>query len=165
MPTFVSNKGVWYPAKEKIGLTNVSEEDIVYKGKRIKPGEPFVYAGPDREAVKRIKEENGEDGETLGTDFRTDPDFIQATRTMGFNTVEEYLKMMGYDEEADNKKFKEKASSVKAHEPPVPVDETYIPGGGRNTAGDKSQDLTGGFGDQRVRPADEVRRSKVKKGG
>ena len=29
MPTYISKEGQWYPAKEKIGLTNLGDKDIL----------------------------------------------------------------------------------------------------------------------------------------
>ena len=58
---------------------------------------------------------------TLVTDFRLDPVFRQACRNQGFEKVEDYLKHIDYDEEVDEKKFKEKTASVKAHEVPEQV--------------------------------------------
>jgi len=54
MPTWVSKRGKWLPAKEKIGLVNKSEKVITYNGVEIQPGDPFVYDGPDREALKSL---------------------------------------------------------------------------------------------------------------
>ena len=159
MGTFVSKEGVWYPAKEKVALKNVGKKDLVYKGVVIKPGEPFIYEGPDRVAVDELKK-SGE--ETFGHDFRSEPEFLQAVRNMGFNTVDEYLKHIGYDQEKELKKFEDKASSVQAHEVPKPVDEIYIPAGGKDTSGNKEADIIGGFGDQRIRSADELRKPKGK---
>lgn len=156
MPTFVSNQGKWYPAKEMVGLTNVGKTPIKYKGRTINPGEPFVYKGPDREAVKMLHEA-GE--EHLGTDFRRDPEFLQAVRNMGFQSgeqgVKDYLDAIGYDEAKEKKKFEERASVVKSHELPKKAEEIRELGGGRDTTGNKNNDLIGGFGDERARPATE----------
>lgn len=146
MPTFISNKGLWSPAKEEIGLINKSDKIIEYKGKKIKPGQPFVYNGPCREALKSL---NNEGVATLGTDFRHDPEFRQACRNQGFDDVEAYLKHIDYDEEADTKKFKEKTATVQAHEVPSAVAKINTMGGGKDTSGNKDMDVVGGFGDQK----------------
>jgi len=151
MPSFISDKGVWSPAKEEIGLINKSEKIIEYKGKKIKPGQPFIYNGPDREALKLLNEQGAG---TLGTDFRHDPEFRQAVRNQGFETVEDYLKNIEYDEEADTKKFKEKAASVKAHEVPEKVEQIKTMGGGKDFSGNKDNDIVGGFGDEKRVGAD-----------
>ena len=161
MPNFITDsKGKWHPAKENIGLRNESDTDIVYDGKVYKPGEYFVYDGPCREAVKMIKEEGGEDAETLGEDFTRRPDFLQVVRNMGFNNVDEYLHHFNYDAEKLQKDFEEKSASVKSHEPPTPVDEVLVLAGGRDTSGTKENDIVGGFGEQRMRKPSEVKKSK-----
>jgi len=149
MATFISKNGKWFPAKEKIGLTNLSTKVIKYKGEDIKPGEPFVYSGPDREALKMLHV-TGE--ESLGRDFRNDPEFRQACRNQGFENVEAYLKHLGYDEEKEEKEFKKKAATVKSHEIPSKVEEIKILAGGQDRSGNKN-DHIGGFGDEHLRPA------------
>lgn len=71
MPSFVSNGGKWEPAHERAFDPKTGE----------------IYDGPDREAVKYIEQEG-----TVGKDALTDPELKMASRNMGFNTVEEYLK-------------------------------------------------------------------------
>lgn len=156
MPTFISKRGEFHPAKESVSL--------VYKGKvripkkdlpkgvtipesadSLEPGKSFLYDGPDREALKVIHKEGSETG-TIGTDFKNDPDFIQMTRTRGFNTVDDYLKSIGYDEEKDNKKFEEKAIKVQAHELEKQVDAIEVLAGGKDYAG-TGVDIIGGFGE------------------
>jgi len=161
MANFITDeKGRWHPAKEKIGLINKSDQDMSYKGEVIKPGDPFIYDGPDREAVRMIKEQGGVGAETLGEDFTTRPEFIQTTRNMGFNSVDEYLKFCGYDEAKFKENFQEKASSVKSHEEPVPLEETLIMGGGQDKSGNRDNDLIGGYGEPRLRKPSEVKKSK-----
>jgi hypothetical protein len=151
MPTFISNKGLWNPAKETIGLINKSEKVIIYEGKDIQPGEPFIYKGPDREALKMLHEAGAS---SLGTDFRHDPEFLQAVRNQQFDSVDEYLKHIGYDEEAETKKFKERSATVKAHEVPNKVAEIKSMGGGKDFSGNKDNDVVGGFGDEKRKGAD-----------
>ena len=151
MPSFVSNKGLWSPAKEVIGLINKSTEVIKYDGKDIQPGQPFVYSGPDREALKML---NDAGAATLGTDFLHDPEFRQAVRNQGFENIEDYLKHIGYDEEADTKKFKERTATVKAHEVPSRVAKINTMGGGKDFSGNKDNDIVGGFGDEKRVGAD-----------
>lgn len=163
MPTFVSNKGVWYPAKEKIGLVYKGKKSIpkdklsksiVINGDVLRPGDPFIYDGADRAALQMLQEEGVE---TLGKDFRRDPEFLQAVRNMGFNSVLEYLKHIGYDDEAEEKKFQEKAAQVEAHEIPARVEEIEVMGGGKDFAGG-GNDIIGGFGEERLRPAKELKK-------
>jgi hypothetical protein len=152
MPTYVSNRGVWHPAKEKVGLVNKSDKPIEYNGKTIQPGEPFVYEGPDREAIKELHLAGRT---TFGQDFKTDPEFLQMVRNRGFQSVEEYLSMIGYDEEKAEKEFEERAAVVQAHEVPKRHAEIKMLGGGKDTSGNR-QDLHGGFGEERLRTPAEV---------
>lgn len=154
MPTFVSNKGKWYPAKEKIGLTNLSDKIIKYKGNSIKPGEPFVYSGPDREALKMLEKEGREH---LGKDFRHDKEFLKAVRTMEFADVDSYLKYCGYDEEQDQRDFNKRAEVTKAHDIPKKVNEIRVMGGGKDYAGNKN-DVIGGFGEEKQRTPAELKK-------
>jgi hypothetical protein len=153
MSSWVSDKGKWHPAKEKIALTNLSDVDIKHNGETIKPGDPFIYEGPDRQAIKELHEEGVD---PLGEDFRRDPDFIQMTRTRNFNSVDEYLEWLGYDEKAHDKKCKENMHSVKSHEIPKRAKEILVMGGGKDHSGNKNNDVIGGFGDQRERSSKEL---------
>lgn len=153
MPSYVSHKGVWYPAKEKVALTNKSKKAFTYQGKVINPGDPFIYEGPDREALRELFAEGQE---TRGQDFRRDPEFIQACRNRGFNTVDDYLAFINYDEAADDKKFKEKAAQVTSHEISERVKELNFMGGGKDTSG-AGKSFIGGFGEERLRPAEELK--------
>lgn len=158
MGNFVSNGGKWYAAKEKIALVNKGKEPIFYKGKEIAPGDPFIYEGADREALKALNEA-GE--EFLGKDFKRDPDFLQAVRNMGFQSgeqgVKDYLEMIGYNEKEEEERFKKISSVVKRHELPEKAKEIVAFGGGKDTTGNRNNDIVGGFGDERVRPASEVK--------
>lgn len=75
MPSFKSIGGIWEPAHERVATTD-------------KGGEPQIYDGPDREAEKYIAEQGG----TVGQEALTDPQLLQVSRNMGFNSVEEYKK-------------------------------------------------------------------------
>ena len=158
MPQYTSCKGTWHPAKEQIGLVNKSESEIEHNGKKIKPGEHFIYEGPDREAIKELFIAKQE---TFGSDFRRDTEFLQSVRNMGFEAgekgVEAYLKFIGYDEEADDKKFKEEASVINRHTLPQRHKEILAMGGGNDTSGAK-QDVIGGFGDERERKTVELKK-------
>ena len=159
MANWVSLRGKWFPCKEKVALKNLSDKPFEYKGEVLQPGDPFIYQGPDREAIKQLALEGLEN---LGTDFRRDPEFLQAVRTMGFTAGEQgvgdYLTFIGYDEEADEKKFNETASIVSKHDLPARNREILTLGGGRDMTGNKNADVIGGFGEEKVRPADELRK-------
>jgi len=155
MPNFISNKGEWYPAKQKVGLVNNTGKAFKYRNKTIQPGEPFIYEGADMGALKMLHEAGQQ---TLGQDFRHDPEFMQAVRNQGFNSVDEYLKHIDYDEQADEDKFKEQAEVVLKGEMPERVKEVITIGGGKDFSGNKDNDLIGGFGDEKLRPLSEVKK-------
>jgi hypothetical protein len=174
MPTWVSNeRGILHPAKERVALKNLSDKTI-YKemsdteGKKFKVAIPpmgdYIYEGADRAALFQWWEENGkpsadrmkemEGKVTFGEDFRTNDEFMKqfanARQSMGFNTVEDYLKFLGYDEKKRKEEFEKKSQSVNVHDLPPRMSEIKKLGGGINTAksgGDRSPDRYGGFGD------------------
>lgn len=159
MPRFVSKEGEWHAAKERVGLTNLSDEPFEYNGETINPGEPFVYNGPDREAVKMLWEAGQE---TLGTNFRADPEFLKSLQAYGLSSDEEgvkkYLKRIGYNEEEVNKVFDETASVINKHELPARHNAIVVMGGGKSTvSGDSENNLVGGFGEERARKQAEVK--------
>lgn len=71
MPSFKSINGLWDAAHERA----------------FDPKSGEIYDGPDREALKYIKQEGG----TVGQDATKDPQVLQAARNMGFQNVESYL--------------------------------------------------------------------------
>lgn len=157
MPTFISKRGVLHPAKENVSLVYkgtkpIPKEDlpkgITIAGDVLEPGQGFIYDGPDREAL-RMLHEAGE--ESLGKDFKNDPDFLQAVRNMGYQSPEEYLQQVGYDEKKDEEDFKKKATTVKSHEIPKRVEAIEVLAGGRDYSGEGA-DSVGGFGEQQVKP-------------
>lgn len=161
MPTFISKGGVLHPAKESVSLIYRGKVAIPRKdlpegvtipnsAEFLEPGQGFLYDGPDREALNVMFRENP-DGSLIGSDFRNDPDFIQMTRTRGFNTVEDYLKSIGYDEAKETAKFNERASKVQSHEVSKRVEEIEVLAGGKDYAG-AGADTVGGFGDATVKP-------------
>lgn len=171
MPEFVSDKGKWYAAKEKIGGLVYSgkktykkadlPESVVIVGDILNPGDPFMYDGADREALKMLQKEgydfNGE--RIMGQDFRHNTEFIQSTRTLGFQSLDEYLKFIGYNEKEDDEKFKERAERTKSHEVSKKVNAINVLAGGRdmaNPGGDS--ELIGGFGEEKLRSAKEVKK-------
>jgi hypothetical protein len=160
MPTFISERGILHPAKESVsliynGTKKIAKKDlpkgvtIPESSEFLEPGKSFLYDGPDRAALQMIFKETNGDG-YLGSDFRTDPEFLQSVRNRGFNTVDDYLKSIGYDEAKDKKKFEEKVSKVQAHEIENRVNEIEVLAGGRDFTGSKN-DIIGGFGDEQIR--------------
>ena len=142
-PSWISKDGVWHPAKEKVGLTNLSGKTKVIEGKKIKAGDPYVYEGPDRAALFELFKEKVE---TLGNDFKKDPDFLNRIRNLGFK-LDEYLQAVGYDAEKIEKDFKAKALKVQKHEIPEKIEAIETLGGGGDSSGG-GKDKYGGFGPQ-----------------
>lgn len=167
MPEFVSILGRQFPKHERLGLTNKSDKVIINEysndGKPIQPGEDFIYDGPDREAMRIIKQEGGKDATFLGEDFRDDPEFLQSCRNRGFNDVDEYLKNIGFDEKNSVEEGNKLIEKQVSHTPEEPQEETLIMGGGQDRSGNIDNDSIGGFGDERVRPASEVRKPRGRK--
>lgn len=140
--------GVWYPSKEKVALKNHSDKSIKnpstdekLKDEEVKPGEDFIYSGPDRAALYELwaaKVSN------FGTDFRQDPEFLQAVRNMGYTTYKKYLKDIGFDEKKMEQEFSERAEKVTVHELPKKVNAINMLAGGRDTAGG-GNDVRGDF--------------------
>ena len=162
MPEFVSIGGKCFPKHERIGLVNLSDEVIINEfsneGKPIQPGDPFIYDGPDRAALEAIIEEYGEDAKHIGEDFKSNPEFIQQTRNMGYNTVEDYLAAIGYDKKKETEKSEQFIKQETAHTPEVPHEESFIAGAGIDESGAADNDVCGGFGPERLRPASEVKK-------
>lgn len=144
MSKWVSKEGEWYPAKERIALKNLSGKVKIIDGKEIQPGEDYIYEGGDRAALFELFKANVE---KIGTNFRSNPEFLQAMRNQGFNSVDEYLKAIGYDEKKSEEDFNKKAKKVHKDEIPKRVEAIKVLGGGQDTAGG-DQDRYGGFGPQ-----------------
>ena len=110
MPTFISKGGEWYPAHEHVVLPH-----LVGTSKE-------VYDGPDRAALLMLWQESGkpEDAKRcldhLGSNFKSDPDFVNRVRQLGFDNVEKYLAFIGYDEKAEIAKAEKNMVVVKSHE-------------------------------------------------
>ena len=142
-PSWISKDGVWHPAKEKVGLTNLSGKTKTIEGKKIKAGDPYVYEGPDRAALFELFKEKTK---TLGNDFKKDPDFLNRVRNLGFK-LDEYLEAVGYDADKVEKDFKSKAAEVQKHEIPEKIKSIETLGGGSDSSGG-GKDKYGGFGPQ-----------------
>jgi hypothetical protein len=74
MPSFVSNGGVWVPAKEKTVNIHTGE----------------IYDGPDREAKEFIAKETAGAGESIGMKASEDPQVLEVARQHGL-TVEQWM--------------------------------------------------------------------------
>ena len=152
-------KGLWHPAKEKVGLVNRSGKTIKVKSKDregkefvqdIAPGEPYVYEGPDRAALFELwqLDKTGKTT-TVGEDFRRNTEFLEsyakARNAFGFASVQEYLDYLGYDEKKVKEEFALKASVINKHEMKERIEEIKMLGGGSDTATGKQLQY-GGFG-------------------
>jgi len=144
MPRWVSDRGTWYPAKERIALKNLSGKVKLVDGKEVQPGDDYIYEGPDRSALFELFDLKVE---TLGQDFRKNPEFLQAVRNQGFQDVSKFLEAYGYDDEKVKKEFEEKYSATHKDEIPKRVKAIETMGGGVDTAGVSKAKL-GGFGPQ-----------------
>lgn len=161
MATFVSNAGVWRAGKEKVGGLVYKGDKIIKKedlpkgviilGDTLKPGDPFMYEGPDRSALSKLHSDGVEsNGEViLGGDFRNDPDFLQALRNRQFNSVSQFLRAIGFDEKEEEKKYKEKFEKTMAHSIPEQVESLKIVGGGKSFV--NSTNYIGGFGKEELK--------------
>lgn len=162
MAKFVSVLGKWYPAKEQASMKNTfgktieSEFVVGPTGSHVvKEGEQFIYTGPNRAAVKVLKE-LGE--ETLGKDFRKDQQFMQAFRALGFNNADEYLKYLGFNEKETIEKQMSMIDLLSTNDKKKQKEILEI-AGGRDFTGNKENDVIGGFGDQRLRKPEELTKS------
>jgi hypothetical protein len=145
MPKYVSDRGVWHPMKEKVSLTNHSDKPIEYpigSGTMIQPGEPFIYEGPDRQAMFELFKAKQE---TFGTDFRRDPDLLARVRGLGYDNIKQYLKEVGFNEAETDKDVEAKASKVNMHELPARVANIEVMSGGSDTSG-TGNDMKGDWG-------------------
>jgi hypothetical protein len=148
MPSYVSRGGVWYPQKERTALKNYSNKTIKnpstdekFKDEDIKPGEDYIYSGPDRASLFELWKAKVE---TFGEDFRRNPEFLQAVRNMGYSTYKTYLKDIGFDEAKLEEDFKNNSEKVNTHELPEKVQAIDALAGGRDFSG-SGKDMKGGF--------------------
>ena len=150
MPSYVSDGGVWHPAKEHAVLPHLSGTD------------KEVYDGPDRAAMEELAKAYGVDENgypkvtTFGMPFQQDPDLINRAKQLGFVSVKEYADAVGYDAQKAKEEFNKKASVIKKHEPLPRAKERPLDGGGTSMA-PGIETMVGGFGEERLRPASEVK--------
>lgn len=144
MARFISKDGKWYPAREKVGLVNRTGKDIKHPitGEIVKAGEPYIYEGPDRDALYELWKA---EVEYFGEDFRKSTDFQQMIRNRGFKNEKEYLKFIGFDEKESEEEFEKKAAVLPKDEIKKKSEAIQTLGGGADTSG-SGQDRYGGFG-------------------
>jgi hypothetical protein len=139
MPRFVSDGGVWHPAKEHAVLPHLSGTD------------KEIYDGPDRAAMEELAKAYGVDENgypkqtTFGMPFNQDPDLINRAKQLGFVSVKKYADAVGYDAKKAREEFEAKASVIIKHEPPKRSPGRQIDGGGKDLSG-QGNDKYGGFG-------------------
>lgn len=138
MPRYISKLGVWEPAKERVVLPNAE------------PGKE-IYEGEDRAALWEMQkaghiDEKGNKIGNFGVYFKNDPEFFQMVRSRGYNSIDEYLKAMGFDEEKVKAQYDDHKKAVTRHEAPKRKKGTKFVGGGENRANPKSSKI-GDFGD------------------
>lgn len=135
MPTFISDEGVWVPAKEKVALERINPETG--------EPEPFIYEGDDRAALEMLKEL---DVDHLGSHFTENMELFELARGKGYNSVEEYVEKLGYNSNKAKELVAKYREQHNTHKSPEKKVVKKISGGGVNTAG-TGNDLEGGFGD------------------
>jgi hypothetical protein len=140
MPQYVSDGGVWHPAKEHAVLPHLAGT------------EKEIYDGPDRAAMEELAKAYGVDEKgypkqgTFGMLFEHDPDLIHRAKTLGFANVKEYADASGYDPIKAKEDFEKKASKIEKYELPKRQPERQIDGGGKDLSG-QGKDKYGGLGD------------------
>lgn len=124
MPTWISKGGEWFPAKEHAVLPHLAGTA------------KEIYDGPDRAALLALWQESGkpEDAKRclthLGQNFKSDPDFVNRVRQLGFESVDKYLAFIGYDEKAANAEAERNLVTVKSHEVLKRAKAIEVDGGG-----------------------------------
>ena len=148
MPNYISKGGKWFPQNERVALKNNSNKviknpsmDEKLKDEEIKPGQDYIYSGPDRAALFELWKSKVE---YFGEDFRRNPEFLQAVRNMGYSSYRTYLKDIGFDEAKLEQDFADKSAVVTSHELPEKVAAIDQLAGGKDTSG-SGQDMKGAF--------------------
>lgn len=134
MPNYVSKDGIWHAAKEHAVLPHLAGTS------------KEVYDGPDRAALFELFKSKQE---SFGIDFRNDVELINRVRQLGYKSVDEYAKLMGYDAKKVEEEFEKKASKVTLHELPERVAAIETMGGGKDLSG-LNKDYKGGFGEAKL---------------
>ena len=154
MPSWITDQdGKWHPAKEKVALTNYGKPfKDVKTGEMVNTGEPYIYEGPCRAALFELWQIDKTGATTtLGENFRTNTEFLEsyakARQAFGFNTVDDYLKYLGYDISKAKAEFEKKAAVLTKHELPKRVEEIKRIGGGNDAANPGKNIKYGGFGE------------------
>ena len=132
MPSYISNKGVWTPAKEETYVDYASSKLKANKGKK-----SYAYSGPDRAAVEQLKEA-GQD--SFGESAERNSENIMRARQMGM-TVEEFLKLNEPPTKKQLEAEEAKKNLVVDHSVPTPKRGVQPQGGGVTISGSLSDDM------------------------
>lgn len=141
MPNYVSKGGEFVPAKEHVVLPHLT--GTVNE----------VYDGPDRASEEELAlafgvDEIGKPKEGhFGIHYLNDPDMINRARSLGYKSVKEFAKAMGYNatKEQEAAALDEKIKTVVKHVEPKRKSANQKLGGGTDTSG-QGNDKLGGFG-------------------
>ena len=132
MPSYVSNKGVWTPAKEETYVDYGSSKLKQNKGKK-----SYAYSGPDRAAVEQLKEAGLD---SLGESAERNSDNIMRARQMNM-TIEEFLKLNEPLTPRQVEAEEAKKNLVVDHVAPKPKKGVQPQGGGVTMSGSLSDDM------------------------
>lgn len=154
MAKWISEGGMFFPANERVGLTNNTDKVItnpsaewsMFYNEEVQPGADYIYEGPCRDALKILREQGLEDLGFLGDHFTQNNDMIELARIKYNKTVEEYAEMMGYNKDKAKELAEKYKKQVFVRLEPKRVPEIKISGGGTNRAG-TGGDKAGGLGD------------------
>jgi len=99
MPNYVSKLGKFIPAKERVVLSHMP------RGKEI-------YEGLDRAALYEMHkaghiDKEGNISDYFGESYKEHEHTLEKARSLGYNTVEEYLKVKGFNEKKALAEFEE----------------------------------------------------------
>ena len=132
MPSYVSNNGVWTPAKEETYVDYSQSKLKANKGKK-----SFAYSGPDRAAAEQLKEAGVD---SLGESAQRNADNIMRARQMGM-TIDEFLKLNEPPTKSQLDAEEAKKNLVVDHVAPTPVRGVQPQGGGVTVSGALSNDM------------------------
>ena len=131
MPNFVSKLGEWEARQERV----------------VDPSAPQgqeIYEGPDRTAIAMLAEAGGK----IGTSYQFDSDLMTRARTLGFKTVDAYLKAYGFDKAKALAAYEQVKLQVVDHknQPAKVLTSAALHGGGISVApGDTAANRHGDF--------------------
>ena len=132
MPSYISNKGVWTPAKEETYVDYTNSKLKTNKGKK-----SHAYSGPDRAALEQLKEA-GQD--SFGESAERNSDNIMRARQMGM-TIQEFLKLNEPPTQKQVEAEEAKKNLVVDHAAPTPIKGVQPQGGGVTVSGALSNDM------------------------